>query len=289
VNTNGGSAALPGGGGGGAYASNTGANQGGQGGQGMVRVTWSPPLISMNNLIVHSLGAGSDPNVNPICPIPITDVPNNTEYAIPSVTGLLPATFNSTYTVLLVANSWDSSTAGAARQLTVTVNQYEYPGGPRYSVQASRAVVPTTDIVNGFVNMGELTLPVKDYLAYNDQSYFTLSINDTDAGDRFMDVLFLDTTGQTVLINIDQGQAAFGQYVNYFIDEATPDRDLGFVGGSMQDRQHQISVLDYTMISGGALYIAAGDNLFLCYSTAGAPDLAVSYAPRWYLDRAVLS
>jgi len=75
--------------------------------------------------------------------------------------------------------------------------------------------------------------------------------------------------------------------VNFFIDEATPDRDLGFVGASFQDRQHQVSVLDSAMISGGALYIAAGDNLMLCYSTAGAPDLAISYAPRWYLDRAI--
>jgi hypothetical protein len=288
LNTGGGSAALPGGGGGGAYASNTGANQGGQGGGGMVRVTWTPPLTAMNNLIVHSLGANTDPNVNPICPIPVTDAPNNTEYAVPSVSGLVPATFSSSYTVLLVANSWNSSTAGSARQITVTINQYEYPGGPRYSVQASRAVTPATDIVNGFVNLGEVTLPLKDYTAYNDQSYFTLSVNDTDIADRFMDVLFLDTTGQTALINIGQGNPGYGQYVNYFLDEATPDRDLGFVGASFQDRQHQVSVLDSAMISGGALYIQAGDNLLLCYSTAGAPDLALTYAPRWFLDRAVL-
>jgi hypothetical protein len=287
VNTNGGSAALPGGGGGGAYASNTGANQGGQGGQGMVRVTWTPPLTTMNSLIVHSLGAGSNPNVNPICPIPVSDTPSNIEYAIPSVNGLVPASFSSSYTVLLVANSWNGATWGSARQITVTINQYEYPGGPRYSVQASRAVTPATDTVNGFVNMGEVTLPVKDYTAYNDQSYFTFSVNDTDTVDRFMDILWLDTTGQTTLINIGQGNPGFGQYVNFFIDEATPDRDLGFVGASFQDRQHQVSVLDSAAISGGALYIGAGDNLMLCYSTAGAPDLAVSYAPRWYLDRSV--
>ncbi len=287
VNTNGGSAAVPGGGGGGAYANNTGVNQGGRGGQGMIRVSWNPPLTVMNNLIIHSLGPNSDPNVSPIVPIPITDSPNNTEYTVPSVTGLVPATFGSTYTVLLVANSWNPSTAGSARQITLTVNQYEYPGGPRYSVQVTRAVTPSTDVTNGFVSLGEVTLPIKDYVNYNDQSYFTVSINDTDQTDRFMDVLFLDTTGQTVLINIDQGAAGYGQYVNFFIDEATADRDLGFVGASFQDRQHQVSVLDYTLISGGPLMIAAGDNLFLCYSTAGAPDLAVNYAPRWFLDRAI--
>jgi hypothetical protein len=141
--------------------------------------------------------------------------------------------------------------------------------------------------VNGVVNLGEVTLPIKDYSGHNDQSYFTVAVNDTDTNDRFMDVLFLDTTGQTVLINIDPGQPGYGQYVNYFIDEATPDRDLGFVGASFQDRQHQTSVMDYTMISGGALYVTPGDNLLLVYSPDGAPNLAVRYAPRWFLDRTV--
>ncbi len=206
---------------------------------------------------------------------------------VPSVTGLLPAAFSSTYTVLLANYYWNAATVSSPRQITVTVNQYEYPGGPRYSVQVTRALTPATDVVNGLISMGEVTLPVKDYAAYNDQSYFTISVNDTDTGDRFMDVLFLDTQGQTVLINIDPGQPGYGEYVNFFIDEATPDRDLGFVGASFQDRQHQVSVLDYSQISGGALYIAPGDNLFLTYSTSGAPDLAVQYSPRWHLDRSV--
>jgi hypothetical protein len=154
-------------------------------------------------------------------------------------------------------------------------------------VQVSRAMTPATDSVNGLLNMGEVTLPIKDYINYNDQSYFTISINDTDQSDRFMDVLFLDTTGQTVLINIDPGQQGYGQYVNYFIDEATTDRDLGFVGASFQDRQHQVSVLDYAQINGGPLYIAPGDNLFMVWSPSGSPSLGVQYAPRWYLDRSV--
>lgn len=285
LNSGGGGAALPGGGGGGAFSNNTSSDAGGQGGNGMVRLTWTPPLTSFNTLIIHSLGMNTDPNVNPIVPVPITDVPNNTEYSVPSIGGLRPATFASTYTVMLCNYSWNSATVGAARQVTLTVNQYEYPGGPKYSVQVTKAITPATDIVNGLVDMGEVTLPIKDYIKWNDQSYFTLSINDTDTTDRFMDVLFLDTTGQTVLINIDPGQPGYGQYVNYFIDEPTTDRDLGFCGASMQDRQHSVSVIDYAELSGGPLYIAPGDNLFMVYSTTGAPDLAVNYAPRWYLDR----
>ena len=288
VNTPGFGAAVPGGGGGGAYSNVASpAQEGGQGGSGMIRLTWSPPLKTFNTLIVHRPGENADPNLSPIVQIPISDVPNNTEYNVPSVNGLLNGSFNSTYTVILCNSYWDAPAVGTPRQITVTVNQYEFPGGPKSSVQVSRAVTPAVDSVNGLVNLGEVTLPIKDYLQYNDQSYFTVSINDTDTNDRFMDVLFLDTTGQTVLINIDPGQAGYGQYVNYFIDEATPDRDLGFVGASMQDRQHQVSVLEYSLISGGPLYISAGDNLFMTYSPDGAPDLQVTYAPRWYTDRLV--
>lgn len=283
----GGGASYPGGGGGGCYGTSAAPQEGGQGAPGALRLTWTPPLQAFNTLIVHSLNSNTDPNVNPITPIPITDVPNNTEYAVPSLNGILPATFNSTYTVMLSANYWNSATVGSARQITVTINQYEFPGGPKYSVQASRAVTPATDATNGLIDMGEVTLPVKDYLKYNDQSYFTISINDTDTSDRFMDVLMLDTLGQTVEVNIDPGQPGYGQYVNFFFDEATSDKDLGFVGGSMQDRQHQISVLDYTQVSGGAIYIGSGDNLFMVYSPSGAPNLSIQYAPRWYLDRSV--
>jgi hypothetical protein len=280
-------ASYPGGGGGGCLGSSAAPQEGGQGAPGAIRLTWTPPIQPMNSLIVHSLSANSDPNVNPITPIPITDVPNNTEYAVPSLTGILPATFNSTYSIILAANSWNSVTSSTPRQITVTINQYEFPGGPKYSAQVSRAVIPATDSVNGLLSMGEVTLPVKDYLRYNDQSYFTISINDTDTSDRFMDVLMLDTLGQTWLVNIDPGQAGYGQYVNFFFDEATSDRDLGFIGASMQDRQHQVSVLDYSQVSGPGMYVGPGDNLFMVYSTSGAPNLSVQYAPRWYLDRSV--
>ena len=280
-------ASYPGGGGGGCLGVSGTPYEGGQGAPGALRLTWTPPLQTFNTLIVHSLGANADPNVNPCTPIPITDTPNNTEYLVPSLNGIMNATFNSTYTVLLSNFVWNSATSSTPRHITVTINQYEYPGGPKASVQVARAVTPATDSVNGLLSMGEVTLPVKDYLKHNDQSYFTVSINDTDSSDRFMDVLMLDTLGQTTLINIDPGQPGYGQYINYFIDEATSDRDLGFVGASFQERQHQVSVLDYAQISGGQLYVGPGDNLFFVYSPAGAPNLALQYAPRWYLDRMV--
>ena len=175
--------------------------------------------------------------------------------------------------------------AGTTRTLTVTISQYEYPGGPQYSVQATRTFTPSTDIVNGVVNLGEVTLPIKDYANHNDSSYFTVAINCTDTTDRFMDVLLLDTTGQTVLINIGPGTPGYNTYINYFVDEPTTDRDLGFVGATSSGRGYQVSVLDYALVSGGPLYIDAGDNLLMTWSPSGAPNLGVVYSPRWYLDR----
>ncbi len=288
LNTNGGGASLPGGGGGGSFGATTTSIPGGQGGQGGIRVTYQPPLTPFNTLIVHRPGQNANQNLNPLTPIPITDVPNNTEYKIVNaVQPSVNAVFNSTYTVVLVANKWNPATLGTARTVTVTVSQYEYQGGPASSVQVSRSLVPSTDIVNGLVNLGEVTLPIKDYAKFNDQSYFTVSVNDTDSADRFMDVLMLDTTGQTMILNIAPNQAGYNTYVNYYIDEPTPDRDLGFIGGTCQDRQHNVSLMEYAFISGGPLYIGAGDNLLLTYSPSGAPSLAVTYAPRWYLDRTV--
>ena len=290
LNTAGGGASLPGGGGGGAYGnSSTVPIEGGQGGQGALRITYPPPLVPFNTLIVHRPGQGAAQNLNPLVAIPPSDIPNNTEYVVANaVQPNVNAAFNSTYTAILVSHNWNGATVGLARTIVLTVSQYEYPGGPASSVQVSRSVTPSTDVVNGIVNMGEVTLPIKDYARFNDQSYFTISVNDTDQGDRFMDCLFLDTTGQTVLLNIDPSQPGYNTYVNYYIDEPTPDRDLGFIGGTCQDRQHNVSLMEYAFTSGGPLYIGAGNNLLLTYSPSGAPNIGLSYSPRWYLDRIVL-
>jgi hypothetical protein len=295
ANSNGGGGGLPGGGGGGAVAVNSptsnssSAYTGGTGGQGLVRITWQPPSAPFNTLVLHSPGQYSPANFNPLVPIPVTDLPANIEYTVtvPSQVPYVNAEFGGTYTVLACAYSWNSSTIGSARTITVSVNQYEYPGGPRYTVQATRAVTPATDIVNGIVNLGEVTLPIKDYAAHNDQSYFTVSIQDSDQGDSFQDVIFLDTTGQTAIINIAPGTPGYNQYVSYYLDEPTADRDLGFVGASTQGRQHQVSVFDYALLSGGPLYITPGDNILLAYSPAGAPNIGVTFSPRWFLDRIV--
>lgn len=280
VNTapNGLSGSLPGGGGGGSYTEGTG----GTGGGGAVTVTYNPPLAPFSTLIASRPGQNAPPSLNPCVPLPNTaDLPTGIEYPVPTLVPGQNALFSGTYTVVACAYNWDSP--ANSRQVIVTVNQYEYQGGPSYQTTVTRTFTPSTDIVNGIVMMGEMTLPVKDIDPSNTSAYFTVSITDTDQADQFLDILFLDTQGQTVIINVPFG----GTYENYWIDEPTSNRDLGYILGSSYDRSQSISVLDSSIVSGGPFYLIPGDNLFFCYSPSGTPSVGVSYLARWFLSRLV--
>jgi hypothetical protein len=283
--TGGDSASPPGGGGGGGDSSGTAA-PGGAGGAGSIVLTWTPPLAPFTTLIAHTPGRQAPPSLNPCVPVNNTaDTPTGIEYPVPSLVAGTNAMFNGTYSVVLVAYNWDSP--AVQRTVTVTVTQYEYysgAGDPAYQLAVTRTFTPATDISNGICIMGELTLPVKLVDPSNTSSFFTVSITDTDQNDQFLDVLFLDSQGSTVLVNLPPGASS---YVNMFIDEPTADRDLGLILGSDLDRSQAVSVMDAAIISGSPFYILPGDNTFLAYTTAGAPNLGVSYLNRWYLERLV--
>lgn len=269
-------------GGGGAGAGSGGATQtGGKGGDGQIQVTYSTASAPFSTLIAHRPGPDAPQNLNPLVMLGPFDTPNGgTEYAVPSLVSGTYADFNGTYSVVAVANG-AFNTPGSSRTLTVTVKQYEYIGGPAYSTSVSRIFTPSTDITNGIVVLGELTLPLKDAAPDNSSGFYTITINDTNTSDLYLDVMFLDTTGQTAVINVP----AAGAYYSYFIDEPGAERDLGRVLGSTYDRSQAISVLDQALVSGGPISVDPGDNLMLCYCVEGAPALAVTYSPRWWLDR----
>lgn len=284
VNSPGNAAGLPGGGGSGGTSGDVTPGVGGAGGRGMVRLTWQPPLRAFNDLIVHRPGEDSGAkNLNPIVGIPPSDPPDNREYPVASLLAGANAQFGGTYTVYLISHAWDTATA--SRKIAVTVNQYEYKNGPVISSQATKTVTPSTDIINGYVSMGELALPIKDYDDDASEVYYTVSVHDTNGNDRFQDIVFLDTMGQTVLVNIAPGTAGDGRYHAYYIDEPSTGVDLGQILGTGFQRNRAISVFDMAFQTGGPLYIDDGLNSLLVYSTSGAPNLGVTYAPRWYIDR----
>jgi hypothetical protein len=280
ANTPGSAGAAPGGGGGGADSSGS-AEAGGPGGAGKITVT---PFSSQpfKTLLAHRPGPDAPPSLNPLVPVGNgADVPNGaTQYPVPSLVAGVNARFGGTYTVLLANFTWNNPTA--ARTITVTVTQAEYASGPSYATSASVTVTPTGGVTNGFVTVGELTLPYKDIAADNQSAVFTVSVTDTNTADRHLDVLFLDTTGETLVVN----EPTTG-YVTYFADEPDPDRDLGRLLGSQFGRPDAISVLDAAIISGGPLTVdpAAAAAILLVYALEGSPAVAMSYFPRYWIDR----
>jgi hypothetical protein len=277
---------APGGGGAGAISNAGGIQLGGSGGNGRIRLTYTPPLQAFDNLILHMPGYNSPDTYNPVSPVPVTDPPDGREYTMSSVIPWRNAEFNGTYAVFLANYNWSTSVGtNVTRRITVTVTQYEFLNGPGYSMQVTRLVTPSTDIVNGIISLGNLPLPIKQYDPSNQEPYYTYGVISSESGDRFMDILFLDTTGQTVLINVNNASPGYGKYANYYIDEPDFDTDISPVLGSPQGPERSVSVLDSAVLSGGPFFLTPGDNFILAYSTYGAPNLGVRYNPRWYTDR----
>lgn len=278
---------APGSGGGG--TGDLGDNHGAVGAPGQVKLTYTSSVAPFSTLIAHRPGPSAPQDLCPLVSPGPTDVPNGaTEYPVPSLTPGVYADFNGTYTVVAVANVWNNPSV--PRTVTIGVKQYEYAGGPAYTTSVSRTFTPSTDtfIPGGatlaqvpFAVIGELTLPPRDVAPDNASGLYTVTVTDSNTSDTFLDILLLDALGQTVMI----GEATTGAYANYYLDEPSPDRDLGRVMGSDFDRSSAISVLDSALVSGGPLYLEPGDNILLVYALEGAPALSVSYSPRWFLDR----
>jgi hypothetical protein len=278
---NGVAGSLPGGAGGG--SSSTGAAQSGGGGaNGKVQIWYTAPLTAFKTLLAHSPSYAAPATLNPLMPVGAgVDPPDGREYTIASPVTALNARFYGTYTIVAVANT--VNTPANARTVTVTFKQYDYLGGPSTSRAVARTLTPNTEspvITNGFIVIGEITLPVRDIALDNTAAYTTVAINSTNSSDRFLDVIALDVRGQTAGINI----SGTG-YVNYYLDAPDIDRDWGRVLGSAFDRAQATSILDANdmILSGGPLVIdPAGPGWLLAYSPdAGAPGLTATYFPRW--------
>lgn len=267
---------FPGGGGGGASGT-SGSHSGGAGAPGAVYLQYAG-LQPFKTLVAHRPGPDSPVNLTPfVSTTNVTDAPDGRQYPVVSQVAGVNARFSGTYSMVAVANSW--SNPSSPRTVTITVWQTEYAGGPSSSVSVSRTLTPATDITNGICVVGELTLPDRDVPPDNTSMIHTVGITDTNQADQFLDVLILDTTGQTVIINETQG------YSTYYIDEPASDRDLGRILGTTLDRSSAISVLDSTFVSGGPLTVDPSDNLLFVYAVEGAPSVLATYSPRWFVDR----
>jgi hypothetical protein len=287
---------ISGGNGGNAGGNNAGGSPGGgsfsiggsvsgaAGAAGKVQIWYATPPTAFKTLIAHAPSYMAPPTLSPLMPVGSgQDPPDGREYQIASPVTGLNARFYGTYTIVALASV--VNTPSASRVLTVTFKQYDYLGGPSSTRTVVRTLTPNTEsppIANGFIVVGEITLPVRDIASDATAAYFTVGINSTNSSDRFLDLIALDVRGQTLAVNL---AAAAPGYVNYFADEPNIDRDWGRVLGSAFDRAQATSVLDANdmILSGGPLVIdPAGAGWLLAYSPdAGAPGLTATFYPRW--------
>jgi hypothetical protein len=191
-----------------------------------------------------------------------------------------PAQFDGTYTMLVVFGSFSSPSS--SRTVTVTINQYEAVGGTNHPATTDPvSFTPSTDITNGFVVAGNLTLPGLALARDNATCVYTAQITDSNTSDTVLDLLIIDNNGQTVLVN-DPGSG----YTEYFFDEPDPKFDLGLHLGSQNGRPQAVSVTgSVDVISGGPLTLEPGDNKLLAYSLSGPPYLGLEFFSRWYQER----
>jgi hypothetical protein len=245
----------------------------------------SPPTFK--TLLVHRPGHDTDENFNPLLPIPAGDPVNGTiTYILPSlVPGIYPRFGQNgvpmTCTVVAVANTWNNPTA--SRTISVTVTLYEQLFGSNYpQTVTSQPFIPNNlPLGSPFVILGNLTIPNVEVPPDNLSALFGASVTDSNTSDTLYDILFLDTTGTTVIVSSPNG------YTNMYIDEPAGTRAIGMVLGSTGDRTSAVSLLaSAQMISGRPLTIDPhGNQSLLAYCVEGAPNMEMTYNPHWMLDR----
>lgn len=272
----------PGGGGGGG-ADVAGGFNGGDGFNGKVRLTYGASgLLPLASLLLHMPGRNAPHALSPVCPVGNgADVPNGaTVYTVPAV-GALAARFDGAYTLYLVAGTWNNPSA--SRTVTVTISQTPYGGGPAVTQAVTRTLTPNTDVNNGYVDMGPVTLPLADLPNGNLQAVFTLTVTDTNTSDRFLDVALLDVEGVTLLVNVPSASVLN----NIWVDAPDENRALGGVYGSNGDRDQSFSAAQWIeRMSGGPFAVEPGQfNRLLVYSAQGAPAVTGWTVPHWWMDR----
>lgn len=273
-----------GGGGGGAYRNDNTNSGGGDGASGQVKLTYGASgIIPLVSLLAHMPDPEQPAALSPIVAVGNgADTPNGaTEYTVPVVGGLA-ARFDGSYTVFLIGSgTWGSPTV--SRTVTVQIRQYPYSGGTAITTTLSRTFTPSTDIVNGYVDMGQITLPLAEIATGNiTAAYFTLTVTSGQTADRYLDVVFLDTQGQTVLIN-----TTGTGWNNIWIDAQDREHDLGGVYGSDADRDRAYSLTSWVDRWPGGAFMVRPDshNRLLLYAQQGCPAATLTYLPHYLVDR----
>jgi hypothetical protein len=257
-------------------------------------LTFNLGVLPYSTLLLHTPGQYSPTTFQPVVSLcnastglP-TDTPDGTTfYSVVSPIAGQAARFAGTYSVVLAGYQWANPTV--PRTVNVSVYQYAFAGdtNPVVVPLNARTFTPSTDLpgagaVPDFITLAEITLPNALLTAENSQAIFKVVITSSQTGDRYYDLVFIDTQGETVLLDIPP---SWQSYSNYWIDSPDNLHDMGLVSGSNTDRTVATSVLANCFVSGGPLTIDPGANQLLVYSLQGYPGITGTYFPAWMVDR----
>ena len=289
----------PSGGGGGAGVP-AGANQtqnGSKGAPGKLLVEWLEDLTPMRTLVCHMPGPDAPTLFVPCIPVNNAAVSNPPDsahsYVVASPQEGQPVRYSGTYTAVLAVRTWNNPTA--ARNVWVDMQLYDHwPGGQVIGsaqpggVGVRQGYIPSAEPGGAplLLTLGAVTLPLTDVPEDNRDATYVVTVHSSDTADRFLDLLLLDVTGQTIAITCPATPSPPG-FTDFFFDEPSTTALVGPILGGNGGRTEARSVTNYlTACSGVPFMLEPGPNLIMAYSLSGGPSLGMEYWPRWWFDRA---
>jgi hypothetical protein len=198
---------------------------------------------------------------------------------IPPLTRGFNPRFGGTYSILLSADHWDQP--DDEHTVTFMVRQCEFLHDTRSNVtQVSRTFTPSVDAINGLIEIDTMTIPERVLPPEATAPFYKMRLGSDHPLDVWDSVMFLDTQGSTIIVNVQTGDS----YAQMFMDEPTAEVDIGIVSGSRTDRSAAVGIFDQAWVSGPPLMVEPGDNLLMVYSHDGPPAALATYSPRWMVD-----
>ena len=294
----------PAGGAGGATRITNGTQLGSKGAGGKITVAWIAEEAKIHALLLHMPNPDAEATFVPVVnvgdgAIPPDGGPDSTFPVLSPHPGV-PVRYDGTYAIALTAAAWGGPGVNADRTLTVRIRQVSLSNtADTWTTTLTRTLNPNANWVTGrgLIPMGNATLPVRWIPPDNDDTRYEVVIQSSNAGDRFLDCLILDVTGQTVGLIDPRGPAGDAGYATWYVDEPHPGQGLGALLGSPYGRTSARSVTDMlAAASGGPFMLEPGtENLMMVYTVDrfGSPGneqweplaLGADYYPRWWFDR----
>lgn len=217
----------------------------------------------LGNVLLHSPPATQSPDVTILAGLSFGSV------TIPAAN----MNYNDTFSLVTLLTA--SAGVGVSRLITATITQKI--GATTVGTQTLTLTVVGSQSIIAFSDY--LTLPLVAQPAENQSGSLIIALSSASGSDTFSDVALCSTGGQTLIAT------GLTSAIALYVDKPAPKVGIGQVYASASDRTAAFSAMGQLTAYQGPLQFEPGDNRLLAASTSGAPDIAVTYTPRW-LDEA---